>query len=95
MHAAAARMAARVLCLCVAVSVVNMVSVEMDAGNEKPRTGVGAGFLIESGFFLLRASSSRTCGSGNKYERKQRGGGGSRARRQGDGSGVALQHGSR
>lgn len=51
MHAAAARMAARVLCLCVAVSVVNMVSVEMDAGNEKPRTGVGAGFLIESGFF--------------------------------------------
>ena len=94
MHAAAARMASRVLCLCVAVSVVNMVSVEMDAGNEKPRTGVGAGSLIESGFFLLRASSSRTCGLGNNYEYKQRGRSGGRARRQ-VGGGVALQHGSR
>ncbi|MGE8218498.1 hypothetical protein SQW19_13450 [Stenotrophomonas acidaminiphila] len=94
MHAAAARMAARVLCLCVAVSVVNMVSVEMDAGNEKPRTGVGAGFLIESGFFLLRASSSRTCGLGNKheYEQRRRGGGRGAVR---IGAGVALQHGSR
>ena len=94
MHAAAARMASRVLCLCVAVSVVNMVSVEMDAGNEKPRAGAGAGSLIESGFFRLRASSSRTCGLGNNYEYKQRGRSGGRARRQ-VGGGVALQHGSR
>jgi hypothetical protein len=92
MHAAAVRMASRAVCFCVAVSVVNMVSVEMDAGNEKPRTGAGAGSLIESGLFLLRASSSRTCGFGNKHEYEQR--------RRGDGrgagrvgGGVALQHG--
>jgi len=91
MHAAAVRMASRAVCFCVAVSVVNMVSVEMDAGNEKPRTGAGAGSLIESGFFLLRASSSRTCGFGNKHEYEQRRGGGRGAGRVG--GGVALQHG--
>ncbi|MCA7023185.1 MULTISPECIES: hypothetical protein [Stenotrophomonas] len=63
MHAAAARMASRVLCLCVAVSVVNMVSVEMDAGNEKPRTGVGAGSLIESGFFCYAPARPAPVGS--------------------------------
>lgn len=92
MHAAAVRMASRAVCFCVAISVMDMVSVEMDAGNEKPRTGAGAGSLIESGFFLLRASSSRTCGFGNKheYEQRRRGGGRGAGR---VGGGVALQHG--
>ena len=93
-HAAAVRVASRWVCLDGVVAEMDMVSTEMDAGNEKPRAGAGAGSLIESGFFRLRASSSRTCGLGNNYEYKQRGRSGGRARRQ-VGGGVALQHGSR
>ena len=94
MQADAAHGAVQAVCLCMVESVGYMVSDEIEAGNEKPRTGVGAGFLIESGFFLLRASSSRTCGLGNKheYEQRRRGGGRGAVR---VGAGVALQHGSR
>ena len=91
MQAGAMHVAAQVAGVGLLVA-MDMVSVEMDSGNEKPRTGVGAGFLIESGFLRLRASSSRTCGFGNKHEYKQRSGGAGRARRW-VGGGVALQHG--
>lgn len=40
-----------------------MVSSEMDAGNEKPRTGAGAGFLIESGSFCYAPARPAPVGS--------------------------------
>src|SRR5690606_2785994 len=91
MHAEAVRLASHAVCSGLVVSVENMVSDEIEAGNEKPRTGVGAGSFIVSGFFLLRASSPRTCWLGNKYEYEQRRRGGGRGRSQA-GGGVALQH---
>ncbi|MCD9088079.1 hypothetical protein [Stenotrophomonas sp. SY1] len=52
-HAVAVRLVSQAVCFCLAVSVVNMVSDEIEAGNEKPRTGVGAGSFIESGCFSV------------------------------------------
>ncbi|WP_449467654.1 hypothetical protein [Stenotrophomonas humi] len=92
MHAEAVHLASHAVCSGLAVSVENMVSDEIEAGNEKPRTGVGAGSFIESGFFVLRASSPRTCWLGNKYEYEQRRHGGNRGRSQAGGGVVALQH---
>ena len=51
MRAAALHGASQWAGFCLREWVANMVSTEMDAGNEKPRAGAGAGSLIESGLF--------------------------------------------
>lgn len=58
MQAAALRQAALAVCLFVVSVVGYMVSDEIEAGNEKPRTGVGAGSLVESGCLYVTRQSA-------------------------------------
>ena len=58
MQADAAHGALQAVCLCMVESVGYMVSDEIEAGNEKPRTGVGAGSLVESGCLYVTRQSA-------------------------------------
>ena len=63
MQVAALRQAALAVCLLEVSGVGYMVSDEIEAGNEKPRAGAGAGSLFESGIFCYAPARPAPVGS--------------------------------
>jgi hypothetical protein len=63
MQAGAVREASPVVCFFRVSVVLNMVSDEIEAGNEKPRAGAGAGSLFESGIFCYAPARPAPVGS--------------------------------
>ncbi|WP_156775311.1 hypothetical protein [Stenotrophomonas nitritireducens] len=63
MQVAALQVAALAVCLFKVSGVEYMVSDEIEAGNEKPRAGAGAGSLFESGIFCYAPARPAPVGS--------------------------------